>query len=467
MVATNRWLWNDETGELTTSTRWRHFPHDRLVDLVARRPPFHGSAPAAFFRRDRLREHGLRYDVRIRPAFEDGHFCSSTCSTTSGRMVGFLSPPATTTASAGRQPPRSAREAHPGRYDRCFTYGYLALLTPAAGAPGTCPLAQASLLRDRRVLRAARAGSGRGRPRTARRPTASTSRAGGAGPPRAERRLCHIPDPHATLRLVIEHGYGDEPWHDPSCSSPTSTTASSWSGRVPLHRPRSRARRSPTAAPAAPARQDPRLQLLRPGADPADPLAAVTARPAIRLDGVDMPVVFRQPAGPGHHGHTGRMRWQLGRAAGARVRHESKYVPHPEPAPRTAAGPAAVAAAAQGAPLPPRLGADGPHPRRRRQRRDPVQAPPRAPPRDQRVVRGPGGHLDWKRLRKEGYGDRLVAHGSHAVAAADGQLRCTCISSHADEAVVAPAGDRGVHRAAVAVHLPPARRHQGRPVRAG
>ena len=63
LVATNRWLWNDETGEVTNTHPLRHmFQRDRLVDLVADGHHFQGSAPAAFFRRDRIESQGLRFD---------------------------------------------------------------------------------------------------------------------------------------------------------------------------------------------------------------------------------------------------------------------------------------------------------------------------------------------------------------------------------------------------------------------
>ncbi len=59
MVATNRWIWDDQAGELTNTHPLRHmFRRDRLIDLVADGHHFQGSAPAAFFRRDRLEREG-------------------------------------------------------------------------------------------------------------------------------------------------------------------------------------------------------------------------------------------------------------------------------------------------------------------------------------------------------------------------------------------------------------------------
>ena len=110
MVATNRWLWWEETGELeNTHPLETFFRYDRLVDLADADGRFHGSAPAAFFRLDRLRELGIRYDDRIRPNFEDGHSARSTCSTTSGRSSASSSRPATTTASVPTRARPSAR----------------------------------------------------------------------------------------------------------------------------------------------------------------------------------------------------------------------------------------------------------------------------------------------------------------------------------------------------------------------
>ncbi len=77
MVATNRLIYVDETGEVVERHPLRAmFAHrDQFKDLNRFPDFFHGSAPAAFLRTDLIEKHDLRFDERIRPNFEDGHLC--------------------------------------------------------------------------------------------------------------------------------------------------------------------------------------------------------------------------------------------------------------------------------------------------------------------------------------------------------------------------------------------------------
>jgi len=141
MVATNRLIWNEKSGEITnTHPLQRFFGRDRLVDLDLAETHFHGSAPAAFVRLSRLREHGLRFDHRIRPNFEDGHFCSLYLLHCEKPMVGFLK--STSYHYRKRADQSSSLQTsmlHPGRYTDVFTYGYLAILESARSLRGEIP----------------------------------------------------------------------------------------------------------------------------------------------------------------------------------------------------------------------------------------------------------------------------------------------------------------------------------------
>ncbi|RZI93600.1 MAG: glycosyltransferase, partial [Microbacterium sp.] len=141
MVATNRLIWNETTGQTTnTHPLHRFFNYDRLVDLESNETSFHGSAPAAFVRLDRLREHGLAFDVRIRPNFEDGHFCSLYLLHCARPVVGFLK--STSYHYRKRADQSSSLQGsmlHPGRYTDVFTYGYLAILASARELRGEIP----------------------------------------------------------------------------------------------------------------------------------------------------------------------------------------------------------------------------------------------------------------------------------------------------------------------------------------
>ncbi len=142
MVAVTRWLWHEATDRLVN----RHpletfFRYDRLVDLNEADGRFHGSSPAAFFRLSTIREHNLTYDVRIRPNFEDGHFCSLYLLHSAEPKVGFLR--STRYHYRKRDDQSSSLGSsltHPGRYTDVFTYGYRAILDRAEELRGEIPV---------------------------------------------------------------------------------------------------------------------------------------------------------------------------------------------------------------------------------------------------------------------------------------------------------------------------------------
>lgn len=141
MVATTRWLWYESTGELLNKHPLEtFFRYDRLVDLSVSESRFHGSSPAAFFKLSVIREHELAYDVRIRPNFEDGHFCSLYLLHSERPQVGFLR--STRYHYRKRDDASSSlggSMTHPGRYTDVFTYGYQAILDRAEELRGEIP----------------------------------------------------------------------------------------------------------------------------------------------------------------------------------------------------------------------------------------------------------------------------------------------------------------------------------------
>ena len=66
----------EETGKLVDDhpRRWQFELGERAADLTTEPEVFIGGAPVGAFRLDRIRAIGLRFDTRIRPNFEDGHF---------------------------------------------------------------------------------------------------------------------------------------------------------------------------------------------------------------------------------------------------------------------------------------------------------------------------------------------------------------------------------------------------------
>lgn len=91
MAATNRVYFEESTGALRDGHPLRKmFRTTRSADIDGFPDLFHGSAPSAFLRLDQIRSLGLSFDVRIRPNFEDGHFCSLYMLHASPRIIAFL-----------------------------------------------------------------------------------------------------------------------------------------------------------------------------------------------------------------------------------------------------------------------------------------------------------------------------------------------------------------------------------------
>lgn len=135
MVATNRWMLDDATGEVTNTHPLRSMFRDGNVarDLAVMPDYFHGSAPSAFVRRSRVDELGLRFDPEVRPNFEDGHFCSSYLLDLDHPQVGFVRTAhyvyrKRSDASSTLQNSLS----DPDRYTQVLEHGYLDLLRRGA-----------------------------------------------------------------------------------------------------------------------------------------------------------------------------------------------------------------------------------------------------------------------------------------------------------------------------------------------
>lgn len=142
MVAANRWLMDDRTGESEDKhpLAWQ-FRGDVQRNLAVHDRFFHGGAPSAFVRAERLAEHGLRFDVRIRPNFEDGHFCARYLLARAEPLVGFVG--SAVYHYRKRQDGTSSLQnalSHPGRYTDVLRLGYLDVLERGEEAYGQTPL---------------------------------------------------------------------------------------------------------------------------------------------------------------------------------------------------------------------------------------------------------------------------------------------------------------------------------------
>ena len=142
MIGAHRLIHDDATGAVTNTHPLRvHFRDgDRLRDLRQDGDYFFGSAPAAFFRLEVIEKHEIRFDDRVRPNFEDGHFCCRYLLAVNEPVVGFLKSAryyyrkradGSSTLQSGRGDPR--------RYTDVLEFGYLRLLRDASPDGGYAP----------------------------------------------------------------------------------------------------------------------------------------------------------------------------------------------------------------------------------------------------------------------------------------------------------------------------------------
>ena len=142
MAAAARIIWREDTGTIRDNHPLRRMfaGPAQLVDLTCSPEFFHGSAATAFLRSDILERQRLRFDTRIRPNFEDGHFCSRYLLAAGEPLVGFVGAAhylyrkradGTSTLQQGLLDPR--------RFVAVPRRGYLDLLTRGVAAGGYAP----------------------------------------------------------------------------------------------------------------------------------------------------------------------------------------------------------------------------------------------------------------------------------------------------------------------------------------
>lgn len=221
LVGTHRLIWQEKKDLLRDRHPLRSMFHgDPYVDLSQNPERFHGSSPASFFRLDRVRELELEFDGRVRPNFEDGHFnCRYLLSETHPRVAFLESARYHYRKRADSSSTLQTAAGHPGRYTAVPEHGYLDVVRRAVDLYGEVPNWLVSYLLYELhwyfALPDAKAPLGR--------PVAGEV---------VERFhelvreiLGHIdvtaglpyaaPSLPLTSRLVMEHGYADDPWHDP------------------------------------------------------------------------------------------------------------------------------------------------------------------------------------------------------------------------------------------------------------
>lgn len=142
MIATPRIFLRDETGEVVNGHALRRLfgTRSELKNLNQLPGYFHNSAPTAFFRRTVIEEHTLRFDARIRPNFEDGHFVQRYLLRCNQPDVAFV--PAARYLYRKRADLSSALQTgsvDPRRFRDVPRHGYLELLQEASQLRGGRP----------------------------------------------------------------------------------------------------------------------------------------------------------------------------------------------------------------------------------------------------------------------------------------------------------------------------------------
>ncbi|KRF14901.1 bifunctional glycosyltransferase/CDP-glycerol:glycerophosphate glycerophosphotransferase [Nocardioides sp. Soil796] len=449
MAATHRLIWNEAEDKVTDRHPLRSMFHaNPYVDLSLNPERFHGSSPATFFRLDRIRDLGLEFDGRIRPNFEDGHFNSRYLLSFDQPRVGFLD--------AARYHYRKraddsstlqTAQAHPGRYNVVPKLGYLDLVERARELHGRVPRWLESFLLyelhwyfKATDSHAASTGRPQGGPITDEFHAVAAEILGQIDVDEALRYV--PPTVPGQTRLVLAHGYEEQPWHDPfvhlkkfDVDQVIVKASYFYTGDLPT-------------------------EVWRANGEPIEPLHAKVRDlefygrtlmhersvwlPANRslqldLDGAAVDIVYERPYGPTRVAPPGQIRWfgsPLSQRARSRVP-KHLQIKKPESrqgkiAQRLMRTPQVRKKYADAWVLMDRVhdAADSGEILFRYLRAN-------HPEINAWFVLEKGGK-EWERFRKEGHGDRLVAYGSlqwRLLLAHAKHL----LSSHADAAVVAPA----------------------------
>ena len=142
IMASKPWLLEEAKGRVTDThpRRAQYEAGDRRVDLDREPNSFPGSATVSLFRLDRIRALGLRFDGRIRPNFEDGHFTICFLLGLEAPVAGILRDARyiyRKRAAGDSTLQRAFRD--PGRYTDVFRYGYLDVLERGRARTGSVP----------------------------------------------------------------------------------------------------------------------------------------------------------------------------------------------------------------------------------------------------------------------------------------------------------------------------------------
>jgi glycosyltransferase involved in cell wall biosynthesis len=219
MVATNRAVFHDATGTQAKHALHRHFLSgtNRLRNLRYDSGHFHGHAAGTFFRTDQIDRASLRFEERLRPSFEDGHFCCCYLLRVPEPLVAFLP---NAVYNYRKRDDRTSlmdqRWADPGVFTDVVEHGFLALLREGMERFGRPPtwlqgmviyeLSWHLKMNERLTAPTAAHGETVVRYHELMAQICALLDHSGIESYRATK----FP---AVWREMLEHGYGDEPWH--------------------------------------------------------------------------------------------------------------------------------------------------------------------------------------------------------------------------------------------------------------
>lgn len=141
MVATRRRNLLEATGDLQDHPLQAHFATPNKVRDLDEHPEFfHGAVNSAFFRTEVIRREGLQFDERIRPQFEDGHFCVGYLLRVERPTVAFVSTAEYTYRKrADKTSALDTSRVDPRRFTTVLEHGFLDTLRQAHARRGRVP----------------------------------------------------------------------------------------------------------------------------------------------------------------------------------------------------------------------------------------------------------------------------------------------------------------------------------------
>ena len=142
VMAGKPFVLREDVGRVSDShpRRAQYRAGNRVVNLLDEPNVFSGSATVSLFRTDRIAETGLRFDTRIRPNFEDGHFAVYYLLAFEQPIVGVLRDARYIyrRRAAGTSTLQGSL-AHPGRFTDVLEHGYLDVIREARERYGAVP----------------------------------------------------------------------------------------------------------------------------------------------------------------------------------------------------------------------------------------------------------------------------------------------------------------------------------------